>query len=344
VLAVARERAPAAALPGVLCYLGRDAATTDRWIEARGRYEESVRVGRETTQFVWLAGSLSALAWLDALEGREAECRAHAAEALQLADRYGVDTFRAWSQIALGLLELGLGQAQAALSHLLEVQRVFFDLGVRDPDMDPAPDLAEAHLRLGQVDEARVMAEGYQPTAFAKDQPFALARAFRVRALVASDAEFAALFDRALDHHERTPDTFERARTQLAYGERLRRARRRTEARSHLADALELFDRLGATPWSRRALVELGASSQSARPRNDAARQRLTPQELQVALSLAEGRTTREAAAALYLSPKTVEYHLRNVYSKLGIRAREELHAVIGDRPTTDPASQTAQD
>jgi DNA-binding CsgD family transcriptional regulator len=343
VLAVARERAPAAALPAVLCYLGRDAATTDRWTEARGRYEESVRVGSETTQFVWLAGSLSGLAWLDALEGREAECRAHAAEALDLSERYGVDTFRAWSLIALGLLELGLGQAQTALGHLLEVRKVFFDLGVRDPDMDPAPDLVEAYLRLGRVDEARVIAEGYEPSAAAKEQPFALARACRAQALVASDAEFTVLFEGALDHHERTPDTFERARTQLAYGERLRRARRRTEARSHLADALELFDRLGATPWSRRALVELGASGQSARPRNDAARQRLTPQELQVALSLAEGRTTREAAAALFLSPKTVEYHLRNVYSKLAIRSREELHAVMGERPTADPGLQPAQ-
>jgi DNA-binding CsgD family transcriptional regulator len=328
-LPAAREQAPAAALPAILCYLGRDAATTDRWTEARGRYEESVRVSRETRQYVWLAGSLSGLAWLDALEGRETECRSHAAQALELAQRYGVRTFGAWALIGLGLLELGLGHVEAAHRSLLAAQAELLELGLGDPDLDPVPDLVETHLHLGQVEAARAAAERYHPIATAKGQPFAHARSLRALGLVASDEAFSALFEAAIEQHAQTQDTFEEARTKLVYGERLRRARRRTEARRHLADALEAFDVLGAAPWSQRALVELGASGQSARPRHDAARHRLTPQELQVALSLAEGLTTREASARLYLSPKTIEYHLRNIYGKLGIRSRGELHAAM---------------
>jgi DNA-binding NarL/FixJ family response regulator len=148
--------------------------------------------------------------------------------------------------------------------------------------------------------------------------------------LVAPEGEFAAHFEAALAHLARTHDTFETARTRLSYGERLRRARRRGEARRQLAAALEVFDRLGATPWSQRALAELGAGGEVVGRRDESVRHRLTPQEVQIALALAQGQTIREAAAKLYLSPKTVEYHLRNVYGKLEIRSREELRAVMG--------------
>jgi class 3 adenylate cyclase len=122
---------------------------------------------------------------------------------------------------------------------------------------------------------------------------------------------------------------FERARTQLYFGERLRRNRRRVDARDQLRAALKAFDQLGAAPWAARAMAELQASGETARVRDDPYRQQLTPQELQVALTLAEGATTREAAARLYLSPKTVEYHLGHVYDKLEIRSREELRTAL---------------
>ena len=96
---------------------------------------------------------------------------------------------------------------------------------------------------------------------------------------------------------------------------------RRVELRS----ALETFDALGAEPWAAAAAVELAATGETARRRSPHTLGDLTPQELQVALVLAAGKTTREAAAALFLSPKTIEYHLRHVYRKLGIASREEL-------------------
>ena len=325
----AREHAPTAALPAVLFMLGRDAAATDRWELARAHYDESARVARETTQFTFFAGSTAGLAWLDALEGRADECRAHAAEALELAERYGMGFYKAWSMIALGQLELGLGRPDAALGQLMSCEAFLAEISINDPDLSPAPDIVDALVRLGRLPEAREVADRYQPTADAKGQPFALARAARARALLAGDDRYVEEYQAAIRYHEATPDIFERARTQLYFGERLRRKRRRVEARQQLRAALKAFDQLGAAPWAERAMTELQASGETARVRDDRYRQQLTPQELQVAVTLAEGATTREAAARLYLSPKTVEYHLRHVYDKLEIRSRDELRTVL---------------
>src|SRR6202034_3370846 len=119
------------------------------------------------------------------------------------------------------------------------------------------------------------------------------------------------------------------ARTQLAYGSRLRRARQRVRAREQLRAAIETFDRLGARPWAAQARAEVAATGERARVRSDTTRYDLTPQELQIAILLSAGRTTREAASALFLSPKTIEYHLRNVYRKLDCRNRHELAAAL---------------
>jgi DNA-binding CsgD family transcriptional regulator len=143
--------------------------------------------------------------------------------------------------------------------------------------------------------------------------------------MLATDSGFGTDFEHALRLHEQTPDVFETARTRLAYGERLRRARNRVLAREQLRAAVDAFDGLGARPWAARARAELAATGETRRPRDATGIEQLTPQELQIALLLAAGKTTREAAAALFLSPKTVEYHLRHVYRELGIHSREEL-------------------
>jgi DNA-binding CsgD family transcriptional regulator len=325
----AREHAPTAALPGLLFLLGRDAAATDRWQLARAQYEESARVARETTQVRWVAGALAGLAWLDALEGRANECRSHAAEALSLTEQYGWGFYKAWAMIALGQLELGLGHPDTALEHLQSCEKFLVDISLNDPDLSPAPDIVDALVRLGRLGHAREAADRYGLAAKAKGLPFALARAARARALVAEEDGYVEEFKTALRYHDATPDIFERARTHLYYGERLRRSRRRVDARKQLRAALKAFHQLGAAPWAERAMSELHASGESARVRDDSSRQQLTPQELQVALTLAEGATTREAAARLYLSPKTVEYHLRHVYDKLEIRSREELRTAL---------------
>jgi class 3 adenylate cyclase len=305
--------------------LARDAFTTDRWQFARANYEESLRLARETTQFVMSAGALAGLAWLDALEGREPDCQAHCVEAVELAEQYQTAFYKGWALIARGQLALGLGRPERAVESFDACMQFLDAASINDPDLSCAPDLVDALVRSGRLDEARNVAAGFEASAQAKGQPFALARAARARALVAGDSGFATEFETALRHHAETSDAFEQARTELYYGERLRRTRKRVAARIHLREALKTFDRLGAAPWADRASSELEASGETARVRDDRYRQQLTPQELQVGLALAEGKTTRGAAASLFLSPKTVEYHLRHVYDKLEIRSRDEL-------------------
>jgi len=126
------------------------------------------------------------------------------------------------------------------------------------------------------------------------------------------------------------------ARTELIYGEWLRRQRRRTDARVHLRAALEAFRRLGALPWEQRAEAELRATGETARKRDLSAAAQLTPQERQIAGLVAEGLTNREIAAQLFLSPRTVDYHLRKVFTKLGIGSRADLirAGLSGREPT----------
>ena len=120
----------------------------------------------------------------------------------------------------------------------------------------------------------------------------------------------------------------ERARTQLLYGERLRRAAKRERAREQLKAALETFESSGAAAWLDRARDELRATGETIRM-NVFSRGELTPQELQVALAVADGATNKEAAAQLFLSTKTIEFHLRNAYRKLGVSSRTQLANVM---------------
>src|SRR5262249_33219300 len=132
-------------------------------------------------------------------------------------------------------------------------------------------------------------------------------------------------FEEALVLHERDPSAFERARTLLCYGERLRRSGQRRLAREQLRLALETFERLEARPWGERARIELRATGEHVERRDRTAAERLTPQEFQIAVFVAEGLTNRDVGARMFLSPKTVEFHLSRVYRKVGVRSRGEL-------------------
>jgi DNA-binding CsgD family transcriptional regulator len=118
---------------------------------------------------------------------------------------------------------------------------------------------------------------------------------------------------------------FNRARTELAYGEYLRRARRRVDAREHLRAALETFEGLRAAAWAERATQELRASGESVRRRDGADKPSLTPQECQVAQLVRNGMSNKDVAAQLFVSPRTVDFHLRNVFTKTGVSSRGEL-------------------
>jgi DNA-binding CsgD family transcriptional regulator len=338
-LEVARERSAIGALPLVLDLIALDHATTDRWAVAEATYLEAIGLARETGQQTDLVFGLSGLARLQARRGRERECRANVAEALELCDRLGTRLHEVWAVEALGTLELGLGEAERAVEHFERQQGLVGALGITDPDLSAAPELIDARCRLGRLEEARALADEFSATAQAKGQPWAIARSLRGQGLVASDRRFACAFEQALERHANTPDAFEQARTQLAYGERLRRARNRKLAREQLHAALETFDRLDARPWIDHTRAELAASGETLRRRDPSTIDELTPQELQIAMLLAGGKTTREAAAAMFLSPKTIEYHLRHVYLKLSIHSRAELaRTLAGQARSVNPA------
>ncbi|MYQ46640.1 helix-turn-helix transcriptional regulator, partial [Streptomyces sp. SID4985] len=148
------------------------------------------------------------------------------------------------------------------------------------------------------------------------------------RALLAGAGTAESHFRRALAAHADSPRRPDRARTHLAFGEYLRRARRRVDAREHLRTALTLFEDLGATPWAERAARELRASGETSRRRTATTTTELTPQERQVAALVRQGLSNRDVAAQLFVSPRTVDFHLRNCYAKLAVSSRAELTAL----------------
>ena len=325
----ARQHSAVGVLPFLLSHVAIDAAAAHRWDEARSGFHEAIALSREAEQVTDLAFALSGLASLEARAGNEEWCRMHADEAMRLGRSHGLVLSEIWATGALADLEFGLGNAAQALALYLAKDAILQARSVADVDLSPDPELVELYLRLGQRSQAIVRLDGYNARARAKGQPWALARAARCRAVLAPASEFEAFFSESLALHAHTPDRFELARTHLAYGARLRRGRQRTRARDHLRICLDIFDSLGAEPWAQMARHELAATGETARPRNPSTREQLTPQELQIALLLANGRTTREAAATCFLSPKTVEYHLRSVYRKFGINTREQLAQLL---------------
>ncbi|KQY21295.1 hypothetical protein ASD16_18480 [Cellulomonas sp. Root485] len=331
VVAHSRRRSDIGGLPMLLFYVARDQATTDRWDDAVAGYTEAIQLAREAGQATDVTACLAGLSWLEARRGDADACRAHAEEALALAGEHHLGFFQTWAMTALAELELGLGRTDAALERYRELDTVLTELGLVDVDLSPAAEMVEAMAHLGLLDEASALARTLTERAEIKGQPWSMARAARAAGLTCPDPDVDVCFSVALAYHQHTPDDFEAARTELAYGARLRRLKRRVDARPHLRTALAAFERLGAVPWADQAAAELRATGETAQRRSTTGLDHLTPQELQVARMLASGRTTRETGAALFLSPKTIEYHRRNVYLKLGIRSREELADAILD-------------
>src|SRR5215210_7965543 len=303
-----------------------------RWPAALAGADEGVRLGRETGQESLLAHGLGALAEVEAGLGRAEAARSHANESVGLCQAQGAPATAIYGYGALGLLELGLGNLETARDHGLAAERAFAETEGDEPGVVRyAPDLIEVLWRLGSADEVPARLEALARQADRPLHSWTQAVVERLRGLMASDDQVDAHFGRALELHAQTRQPFETARTQLLHGERLRRAKRRADARAPLSAALAVFERLGADPWAERTRGELratGGPTGSSAPA--IATDELTAQELQIALQVAQGRTNREVAAALFLSAKTIEYHLGSIYRKLGIRRRGELAGVLG--------------
>ena len=241
-------------------------------------------------------------------------------QATRLGDRRRLATL----DRAVGLRALADGRPEVAVSSLAAAADVtFLGRGLRDGVLPARVDLVEVLVRLGDLTSAEVRQSELHQLLDAMGDPLATALDARSAALVSSGAEAERCFRLALDAHPADQDPFEGGRTLLLWGEHLRRARRRSEARSALLEAVRVFESLGAAPWLARAEGELRACG--GQPDPTRAVGDLTAQERSVARAVAQGRTNREVAAALCLSPRTVEYHLGSVYRKLGVHGRSAL-------------------
>ncbi|MBB5076905.1 LuxR family transcriptional regulator [Nonomuraea endophytica] len=312
-VAMCRRYGLVGALPDALQALAQIQVVAGLHRDAEASVAEAAAIARDTG-LRRRAGQLdTVLARIAAIEGDEERC-------LELT-RHSTATGRVAADTMLSLLDLGLGRPQEALDRLLAARQG--PGGHAGVLMGATGDLVEAAVRVGAPEAAREPLRALREWSAAGGQPWALSMAERCLALLTDDE---AHFARAVQLHEGTSRPFERARTELLYGEWLRRERRRADARGLLGSALETFERLRARPWAERARAELRiAGGSAATPAAADLLDRLTPQELQVVRLAADGASSREIAAKLFLSPRTVEYHLYKAYPKLGVSSRREL-------------------
>ncbi len=327
VISAARQQSLLSPLPYLLAVRSELQFRLGNWLAARADAQEAIELARLSGQEAGITLGLVCLARVDAGQGRFEDASATVIEATALADRLGIHSIHVYAGSVLGLLELGRGDAAAAVRYLQQTTQRLKPTGMNHPCVVQwAPDLIEAYLWTRQRTEATAQLRILKHQAEVTDCSWARATAARCTGMLAESEDFDAAFRDALAEHEATPTPFESARTRLRYGERLRRVGRIAAARSELHAAQVIFERLGALPWATKCRDELRATGervQQAEPH--AAGHTLTAQELKIALTVAQGATNRETAAALFLSPKTVEFHLGNVYRKLSLRSRTEL-------------------
>jgi DNA-binding CsgD family transcriptional regulator len=300
-------------------------AALGRWQPAIGHATEGLQVATETGQDATAAYFGAWLAWFAAHQGRAEDCQRLANEALAVAlprRLMAVAGFAAW---ALATLELSEGRPAAALERLLAVATPGQPNAYAPVALLATRDLVEAAAQAGALEDLEPLVARFERWAQRDQRTWTLVVAHRLRALITQGPAAEPHYQAALAAEGAVVPPVELARSELAYGQWLRRARRRAEARVHLRAALELFERLGAAPWVERARVELRASGETARKRDPSTRLQLTPQERQVARMAGLGLTNQQIADRLFLSRHTVGFHLHKVYVQLGITARAQL-------------------
>jgi DNA-binding CsgD family transcriptional regulator len=271
---------------------------------------------------------------VDAYLGRLDQARARATEGVARSRAWNEQTFLDRNLAVLGLIDLSIGDYPAAAERLGPLVRQLEERG----DAYSVRELAiEALVAVGDLDEARVQLEWLEEAGRRRGTPWPVAMGARCRGLLQAaegDLEAAeASCEQALKVHERMPAPFERARTLLIYGTILRRAKRRHAARVAIEEALSIFESLPAPVWAARARAEHARIGGRA-----AAGSGLTPSEQRIAEVVSEGKTNKEAAAALFISVHTVEDALKRIYRKLGVRSRTEMSRRLnGDSHSKDP-------
>jgi DNA-binding CsgD family transcriptional regulator len=290
--------------------------------------EEAGRLARETGQPFLLGLILATQAKIAALRGHFGQARDLAAEAEQLGTPVSARNVLATAQHARALAAVGEGDYPQALARLLRMH------DITDPSHQLAlschtvADIADAASRCERPGDAAGVLTQMEAAARTTTSPSLHDGLRLARALLAGQDEAESLFNAALAA-DLTRRPFMRARTELAYGEWLRRQRRATDSRQHLRAARDTFDALGTSPWGERARSELRAAGERSSERQASTSDILTAQELQIAQMAAEGLTNREIGKRLYISHRTVGAHLAKIYAKLGATSRVQLHNAL---------------
>jgi DNA-binding CsgD family transcriptional regulator len=307
---------------------------TGRWASAYADATEALQWAEEMSQVGLIGHALSQLSRISAARGDRERCGEHVERSRQDVEPRGVAYLAVHNAAALGLCALSCGDLAMAIDHLERAWEAGQAGGLDNPNVVPfAGDLAEALARAGSAERAEPILAWLQDRADATGLVYPRAAVARARGILAHDpAEAESWFAQARSAHQMKTVPFEQARTLLCEGEALRRARCPAASRRPLRYALTIFTGLGARPWAARAISELDATGVRAGARNDMSTSgldSLSSQELQVARAVGRGLNNLEAAAALFVSRKTVEAHLTRAYRKLGIRSRTELTRLL---------------
>jgi DNA-binding CsgD family transcriptional regulator len=314
-------------LPFGLAVLSDLRFRTGEWGPAYAHAVEAVELSSDCHTNVNLSYALACTARLDAAMGAAEVCRDRLVQAVSLAGPIGVVSISAYAAAARGLLELGAADYRQAAAELARVDAHVKRYGVADPCVIQwRPDYIESLIRIGRLADARRQLAVLDAEAASTGSGWAKATAARCRGLLMQTFQAAIpQLEEAVALADSSAGVFEQARARLCLGEALRRIRRPGAASHQLDQAYLAFEQLGAQPWADRAAAELATVGVSASPRQQPIHVRLTPQELRVALQVADGLSNREVAAKLFISHKTVEVHLGHIYAKLAVRSRAGL-------------------
>ncbi|MFC7247897.1 LuxR C-terminal-related transcriptional regulator [Catellatospora aurea] len=324
---VARDSGDVSALPLAL----EMTAYAEYWL---GRYDAAaatslhgLRAARACGQGNYAGDHQAMLAVLCAVRGDREQALRHIRD-IEVAPGTGqVNRPKALSQWALAVLDLIAGRPADTVARIAAIACPVTGRGHIVVQAMATPWLVEAAVRADDREQAVAALAGFDLWASSTGDPVRRALSARCHALLAprGSAEAEEHFQQALALHLAGEAAFEQARTELLYGQELRRARRPRDAREHLHRALETFTQLDAPAWADQARAELRAAGEAVDAPAVRAADVLTAQQLQIARLVCDGATNREVAAQLFLSPRTVDHHMRNIFARLNIRSRIEL-------------------
>ena len=322
---LARDTGALALLPVALVYRSGVHLFGGEFVAAEALVQEADAIAEATGN----AGLLYAWLLLVAWRGVEAEAMEFINAGLENPTARSEGRVVALAGYATAVLNNGLGRYEAAMDGAKRAS----DDGDFGYSGAALPELVEGATRSGKPEVAAAALRRLEERTLAAGTDWALGVLARSRALMSEGEDAEAFYREAIERLERTRIRVELARAHLLYGEWLRREGRRMDARDQLRIAHEMFSRFGAEAFAERARRELLATGETVRKRTQETRDDLTPQEAQIARLAGDGQTNPEIGAQLFISPRTVEYHLRKVFAKLDISSRKELRNALTKLP-----------